>query len=296
METEPIAIIVNPISGRGNNKRNINLIKKKLSPVYNPYFAISEYTNHALELTRWFISEGFRIIVAVGGDGTINEVASALVGTNVTLGIIPTGSGNGLARHLTISPRLHKSLHVLNKGKIIQMDVGKINDNHFFCTCGFGYDARISKRFAKGKNRGFLRYAYWSIFELRHYKPKKFKLLIDGKAFNTNAFILTIANASQFGNNFIIAPKATIYDGLLDVVVLKPFPGRKIFSLFYQFFTGTIDKSEYYESFTAQKIQMVKDKKYLCHKDGEPLNMELPITIEIQALKLNVMVPHGYVN
>lgn len=296
LETEPIAIIVNPISGRGKNKRRINLIKKMLSPVYNPQFAISEYPKHASELTKWFVSEGIRIIVAVGGDGTINEVASALVGTNVTLGIIPAGSGNGLARHFSISTHIRKSMQVLNTGEIIQMDVGKFNGDYFFCTCGFGYDARISKRFSKGKSRGFLQYAYWSVIEFWKYEPKKYKLLIDGKPFNTNAFILSVANANQFGNNFIIAPKAVIYDGLLDVVVLKPFPPMKVFRLFWQIFTGNLDKSIFYESYPAKNIQLIKNKKYPCHMDGEPLKVEFPVEIEVVPQQLNIMVPHGFVD
>lgn len=294
MQTEPIAFIINPISGGLRNIRIEKSIRKKLSAVYHPVFVYTEYPQHAIELTKTFLSKRFRLIVAVGGDGTINEVATSLIGKGATLGIIPTGSGNGLARHFRIPLRINKSIGVLNKGKIIQVDVGKIQKKHFFCTSGFGFDARISKRFAITKKRGFMGYAYWSISEFRNYTPKRFKLLIDDKPYTIKAFLFTVANANQYGNNVKIAPQASIFDGMFDVSFLKPFPWWCIFSIGWKMVRGKIESSKYYSSIKAKKIKILRKKPYICHVDGEPFKLKKTAEIKILPLKLNIMVPFDY--
>lgn len=291
-EKEKIIFIINPVSGTGKTDKLEYLIQHHVNPeAFIPEIIKTRYKGHAAEITGKAIKEGVQKIIAVGGDGTVNEIASELVGREAFLGIIPHGSGNGLARHLGIPLKSEMALNVLNSGKIKRMDVGKVNNRFFFCTCGTGFDARVGKMFDKLGGRGFIKYVRTVIREFLTYRPKKYKICIDGKKYKQEAFLVTIANAGQWGNNAYIAPGAKIDDGLLDICIFKPFPRFKSVILGLRLFSRTIDRSKYLDVFKGREITIQRKKNIRMHLDGEPFKMKHHVKVTILPKSLKVIVP-----
>ncbi len=233
---------------------------------------------------------GVKKIVAVGGDGTVNEVASVLNGTKCALGIIPNGSGNGLARYLGIPVTHQSAVQLLNNSKIRKIDSGKINHKFFFCTCGVGFDAHVGKVFDKLEHRGFINYLKTVFKEFYTYRSKKYKFEIDDKKYNERAFLITFANAGQYGSNAYISPGARIDDGLLDICIFKPFPKIKSLFLGLRLFNRTIDKSKYMQVLRGKKIVIKRKKKTVVHIDGDPVKMKRNLKIELLSKTLKVIV------
>ena len=197
-----IAFIINPFSGTGKKEDIPSLIKQELdNEVFETEIVFTGYRGHGTELAKEFVEKNFQIVVAVGGDGTVNEVGRSLINTDTSLGIIPIGSGNGLARHLGIPMNLKKAIKQLNHSEPIRMDYGLVNNRPFFCTCGTGFDAYVSTEFAKGKKRGVMSYIEKIITGYFTYKSQNYHLLGEGIDLNSKAFVITFANASQWGNN-----------------------------------------------------------------------------------------------
>jgi diacylglycerol kinase (ATP) len=292
-QKEKILFLINPISG---TKKKGNLSEKILQLMNNSLYDITIYTTQykgeATELVPQKMKEGYNRFVAVGGDGTVNEIAKALIDTDGILGIIPIGSGNGLARHLKIPINIDKSIQLINRGKFESIDYGKINDNPFFCTCGVGFDAHIGNEFAKNKGRGFITYIKVTISDFFNYKPKKYKLKIDniGKI-KTRAFLITFANASQYGNNAYISPKADIQDGKLDICILSPFRLHRAPGIGIRLFAKRIDKSSLMYTEQAKEIILKRKKAGVVHFDGEPSEMGKKLKICIVPKGLRVMLP-----
>ncbi|MBA7584997.1 Diacylglycerol kinase [subsurface metagenome] len=296
MPKEKIAFIINPVSGRSLKstikeiiRRNIDLTK------YVPLFYVTKYPGHANELTYQAANEGCTKVIAVGGDGTVNEIGGVATELKLTLGIIPIGSGNGLARHLGIPLNIKQAIRIINSNNTMHIDAGKINDIWFFCTCGIGFDAKIGRKFSKTKVRGFISYIKTVVREFRRYNSRKYKIYVDNKKIIRRAFLITIANASQYGNNAFIAPQARIDDGFFDVCILKPFPILKVFTLTIMLFRRSLDESNYYEVIRAKQVNFKKPKKkYIFHYDGEPVKFKKEkIDIIIFPKCLEVMVPHS---
>jgi YegS/Rv2252/BmrU family lipid kinase len=291
MHKEKIVFIVNPKSGRNSKARIEELINKNLdADKWSIEVARTKYAAHASELVFEYVERGFQHIIAVGGDGTINEVATSVFRCGVNLGIIPAGSGNGLARFLKIPMNSADAIKLLNKKQIKSIDVGSINDKFFFCTCGTGFDAKVGYKFAKSKTRGFYQYVKTVLNEYKKYRPKNYKLKIDNQTINRKALLVTIANAGQYGNNAFIAPKARIDDGFFDVSILRPFPRYKALFLSFRLFTKNINRSKYLEQLTCHTVIFCKKKKYKFHVDGEPAKFDGPVKIDIipSALKVHV--------
>lgn len=294
MAKEKIAFIINPQSGRKNRNVSVESINRFLDTKrFSPKFYKTKYPGHANTLAYQAASEGCKIVVAVGGDGTINEVASALILLKLPLGIVPSGSGNGLARHLKIPLSISKALQIINQGKIIHIDAGKVNESWFFCTSGIGFDAKIGYKFSKLNERGFLGYLKAIIREFSKYKIKKYSFTIDGRKYKRKAFVITVANASQYGNNAFIAPDASTTDGLLDVCIVKSFPRWKVIFLALRLMNRSINQSEYYEYIRGKTISFKKPKKkYILHYDGEPIKFKKgKIQIDVVPKLLQVIVP-----
>jgi diacylglycerol kinase (ATP) len=299
LELVKIAFVINPKSGRSKRDNIEVIIRQNLDfEKYLPVFYYTQYSKHAYELVYKCVSDGCTIVVAVGGDGTVNEVGAAAAELNIILGIIPTGSGNGLARHLEISTTLIKAVKNLNTGNVFTMDAGKINETWFFCTCGVGFDARIGHKFSKVKKRGLWSYITTTIKEFRKYRPRKYRFWIDDKKYIRRAFLITIANAGQYGNNAYIAPNASIDDGLFDVGILKPFPVIKALILGFRLFNRSIENSRYHEVIRAKEITFKKrKKKYIFHYDGEPKKYsKQKIYIRIYPQQLKVIAPLNQAN
>ena len=284
-----ILFIINPIAG-GKNKKNFPqlagryLDKEKFAASY----LFTEDVGHAYSLATEAISRNIDIIVSVGGDGTMNEVASAVEGTDKQIGIVPYGSGNGLARALDI-PMDHRKavrrLNLLNEGCI---DSAVFNGKKFFNMAGIGFDANISARFAKDNIRGFQGYVKTTLQEIAGYKPEHYRIEIDGKIIEIKAFMLNIANSSQFGNNAHISPGASVYDGLLDICITKPFPLYLFPVMGYHMFSKTPHKSV--DIIKGKQIRITRGQPGPIHLDGEPHEMGEEIKIEVKPLSLKILI------
>lgn len=286
-----IGFIINPISGTKSKADVPNLIDCLLDK--NRFEYTIEYTEragHAPEIARRMADEGYAVVVAVGGDGTVNEVARSLVHTNTALGILPFGSGNGLARHLEIPLNTSQAIAMLNNYRIAEIDYGIANDILFFCTCGVGFDAHIGHQFAIAEKRGFFTYFKSTVREFIKYKPKKYKFKSGETKFKRRAFLVTFANAAQYGNNAYIAPKADIQDGKLDVATLAPFPIRNVLYLAWKLFSKRFDDSQYVEIFKADEVRIKRKKKDIFHFDGEPMIMKKKIVVKSVHKGLKVAV------
>lgn len=292
MEKEKIVFIINPVSGTGRNKQIDNTIIELIDKErFDVIIKKTEYKGHAKEIARNLSKDGIKKIVAVGGDGTVNEIASALIFTKTALGIIPSGSGNGLALYLGIPLSTSGAIEVINNHKVKKIDAGRMNKKYFFCTCGTGFDARVGKMFGLGKRRGFLSYVRTAIHEFFNYRPKVYTLKIDGKKYKERAFLITLANAGQYGNNAYISPGASIDDGLLDICIMRPFPKYKALSMGFRLFNRTIDQSQFVEVVKGKKITIKRKKKIPLHIDGEPIKPKNKVKIEILPKALKVIIP-----
>lgn len=288
---EKILCIVNPIAGKGNSQDIIEqvnaLIDKKK---YDVYFEVTGYKGHAFKIAEYFKDKGIKKIIAIGGDGTVNEISSAIINTGISLGIIPTGSGNGLARCLSIPLNIKNAIEILNNPGIKRIDSGKINDKYFFCNAGIGFDAHVGRIFNKSKIRGFKSYIKTTIQEYLKYKPRKYKLEIDNKKIKVKSFLIAFSNIGQYGNNVYIAPDAKVDDGLLDVCILKPFPKSKMLSIGIRLVRKTINKSKYLEVIKCKNVTLKSKKKIKLHCDGESFKTTKKVWIKIVPESLPVMV------
>jgi len=287
-----ILFVINPISGGKAKLRIPTLIDKYLDKErFNANFLLTEYSGHATEIVEEAIAKNFDVIVAAGGDGTINEVASKVVEHGKILGILPLGSGNGLARFLNIPQNLKEAILLINKMKTDRIDSATFNHKFFFNLAGVGFDAHLSSAFSKDKKRGLAGYIKQSLKEVFSYKDEVYNINIDGADYNRKAFAVTVANSSQYGNNVYIAPDASVKDGLLDVCIIKPFSILKLPVLSYVMLKGTAESSDMIEIIRGQKITISRTKDGPVHVDGEPLKMGKEIEISINPLSLEVIVP-----
>jgi len=289
---EPVVFIINPIAGTRSKKNLPDLIKKHIDEEkYLPLIRFTRKPGHATELAEKAAKKGTRYVFAAGGDGTMNEVARGLIGTKTAMGIIPLGSGNGLARELDIPLRIEKALDVLGKHKLVKIDYGIANGIPFFCTCGVGFDATISHAFAENGTRGFFTYFKTTMRNLFSYNPKKYRITVDGVKYKHRAFLVTFANGQQYGNNAFIAPNADIQDGMLDISVLRPFPGYSMIGLAIKMFRKRFDKSAYVESYKGKEIVLKRKKPGPFHFDGEPILLGKKIELTVVERGLRVIVP-----
>ena len=291
-EKKHITFVVNPISGTQEKEQIIALINEQLDiDQYTFQIQYTQYAGHAEEIAAQCAKEGHFAVVAIGGDGTVNEVARALTHTSTALGIIPCGSGNGLARHLHIPLQYTKAVELINRFDIKAIDYGTINGKPFFCTCGMGFDAYISAKFDKSLKRGPLTYLENAVKEVINYSPEKYTLIDeDGKEMTYTAFCITFANASQYGNNVYIAPMASMDDGLIDVTVIEPFNYAEAPLLAIQFMNGILPSKGTVKMFRTKKLTILRDKENYLHCDGEPFVGGKEIVIEAHPQKLNVVI------
>jgi diacylglycerol kinase (ATP) len=290
---EKILFLINPISGTMNKEHLPRLIEESAdNKFFDIEIVITGYKGEATEIVRQKLIENYGYFVAVGGDGTVNEIAKALVNTKAIMGIIPVGSGNGLARHLQIPLQPKNAIKIINNRKYRAVDFGLINDMPFFCTCGVGFDALIGEKFANCKGRGLSNYVKTTIKEYFNYKPEIYKITFDNeKIISRKAFLITFANASQYGNNAYIAPRADIYDGKLDVCLLSPFRLYKAPGIGIRLFAKNIHKSSLMFTEKAVTILLERASEGVIHFDGEPFKMGRILEISVVNKGLNVIMP-----
>ncbi len=288
--------IINPISG-GKKKDGVpELIKDTVDAgVMEPVIAFSDGIAHARVIAAEAVGK-FDTVVAVGGDGTVNEVASAIVDTDTSLGIVPFGSGNGLSRFLGIPMDTKDAIKNLASGRTEIIDSARINGQPFFNMAGMGFDAHISEIFSHGKKRGFISYIKSSIKEVVGYQPQNYHLDIDGKKYDYKAFMLSIANSSQYGNNVHISPKASLQDGLLDVCVIKPFPLWRFPEMSMRMLIKATESSKYVEIIRGKQILIKREHTGPIHLDGEPQVAGTGIDINILPKSLKVIVGPSFKN
>ena len=289
--------IINPVSG-GKKKDGVpELIHKYLDHTIFEYETIySTGVKHARDVARERAAD-YDIIVAVGGDGTINEVASAIAGTNTVLGVIPYGSGNGLSRFLGIPMNAEGAIKLLNTGQAVTIDAGKMNGKWFFNMAGMGFDAHISHVFAQGsEKRGFVSYFKSSLKEIANYKSQTYQLDVDGVKYEREAFMLSLANSSQYGNNAHVSPTASVQDGLLDVCIIKPFPLYRFPEMGIRMFTKTADSSKFVEIIKGKHIVIKRTQPGPIHLDGEPREADIDINVNIVPGALKIIVGESYKN
>lgn len=271
------------------------LIKKYLDHSLFDYETVfSTGVKHARDVAREQ-AVNYDIIVAVGGDGTVNEVASAIAGTDTILGVIPYGSGNGLSRFLSVPMDAEGAIKGINAGRVVTIDAGKMNGKWFFNMAGMGFDAHISHVFAQGsKKRGFISYLKSSLQEVANYKAQTYQLNIDGVQYEREAFMLSMANSSQYGNNAHVSPTASVQDGLLDVCVIKPFPLYRFPEMGIRMFTKTADSSKFVEIIKGKHITITRSQPGPIHLDGEPRDADLELVVDVIPGALKIIVGDNY--
>lgn len=289
-----IIFIVNPKAGiTPKSKVVIELLAGNIVPSsrFIPEVAFTERAGHATEIAKDAIERGFDIVVASGGDGTVNEVACAMVNTGIPMGILPAGSGNGLARCLGISMSYALALRTIIRGNTKLMDVATVNDMLYTSIAGIGFDAHVAQKFSETFIRGMISYMRIILKEFSAYKPMTYKLTIDGKSMEKHALMIIFANSNQFGFNTRIAPEAKVDDGLLDICVFKKMPVSQLLNVGYHMMRGTPAKSGYAEYFKGKEITIENITDSWMNIDGEPKMIDIPININIKPLALCVIVP-----
>ncbi len=285
-----VTFIVNPISGT-HSKENIPMLIDEMldHEKFDHEVLMTQYAGHASELTRQCVEQGMDIVVAVGGDGTVNEVARSLVHTPTALAIIPCGSGNGLARHLCLPMDTKKALQIINVCQTEQFDYGVINGLPFFCTCGMGFDAFISLKFAEAGKRGPITYVENVLKEGLKYKPETYKIIDESGTQHYKAFLIACANASQYGNNAYIAPGATMKDGEMDVIIMEPFDALEAPQIAADLFMKTLGNNSKIKTFRTKRLTIRRDKPGAIHYDGDPIMTNEEIDVHIEHLGINIV-------
>lgn len=283
--------IINLISGTSDKAAIPGLIDQYLDKTQFEYeIAVTQYAGHASEIAAKAKDDGVDVVVAIGGDGTVNEVARAIVHSSTALGIIPCGSGNGLARHLLLPLNVRKAIEVINRCEIRQLDYGIINDYPFFCTCGMGFDAFVSMKFAKAGKRGPITYVENVLREGLKYKPETYTIEDDNGTLQYKAFLISCANASQYGNNAYIAPQASMSDGLMDVIIMEPFDVFEAPQISIEMFSKTLDKNSKIKTFRTRHLHIRRDKPGVIHYDGDPVMTGADIDVELKPKGINIIV------
>ena len=287
-----IIFIMNPISGTARKAGIPRIIEKVLDKEYYDFSIMqTNYCGHAYEIATNAKNDGCDVVVAVGGDGTVNEVAKAIVHSDTALGILPCGSGNGLARHLMLPLDMQKAVEIINKHTVHDLDYGLINNIPFFCTCGMGFDAFISMKFAEAGKRGPVTYLENILREGLKYKPETYEIKDDNGTSLYRAFLLSCANASQYGNNAYIAPQASMSDGLLDVTIIEPFDMLEAPQISIDMFNKTLDKNSKIKTFRTKHIQIHREKPGFIHYDGEPVMTDSEVDISVKDKGVKIIIP-----
>jgi YegS/Rv2252/BmrU family lipid kinase len=288
---QSVAFIINPISGTHRKEEIPELIKLTIDQSRFDYDVMfTEYAGHAAEIARKCAEQHTDICVAVGGDGTVNEVARSLVHTQTALGIIPCGSGNGLARHLCLPMAAKQAIEIINQAQIEAFDYGLINGLPFFCTCGMGFDAFISLKFAEAGKRGPITYVENVLKEGLKYKPETYIVEDETGTHRHKAFLIACANAAQYGNNAYIAPGASMKDGFMDVIIMEPFDVLDAPNIAFDLFSKTLTQNSKIKTFKAKHIHIQRTHEGAIHYDGDPIMTDANVDVSIQPQGIRIVV------
>lgn len=291
-----VAFILNPVSGTRHKSAILEYVNGALSRNggYEAEFYRTTSVGDACRAAREFVGKKFDIVVAIGGDGTVNEVAEGLINSNVKLGIIPVGSGNGLARHLSIPMSYQRAVDAIFEGNSQFIDAGMINGKVFFCTAGVGFDAVVGNRFNSAPSRGLKTYMEFCAKEYMKYRPEEYEIHLLGNTFRQKAFLITFANSSQWGNNAVIAPDANISDGMMDVVIWREAPKVTVPLLTMELFLRTIKYSEFIDTYRCRELTIIREQEGLIQFDGESMMMGRELRLSVIHKAVEVVVPAGW--
>ncbi len=288
-----IVFIINPRAGVDRVKAIEGAVMRYIDQsVYDPRFVYTARPHHGIELAREAAENGAEVVVAVGGDGSINDVVQGIFGTDTALGIIPLGSGNGLARSVGIPLNLKAAVLLLNKQNIHAIDVGQVDGKHFFVSnAGVGFDAVVTDEFRHSRKRGF-----WSYIQIINryvwkYKAQDWDLIIDGQVKRERAFMITVANATQLGYNFMIAPLAKLNDGVFEIVVIRRFPKVLAPIIGLQAFTESLLKNRYVKHYRARNVQIINANNKVMQMDGESIDCGNSISICLHEKSVRLLCP-----
>lgn len=285
-----LVVIVNPISGRTSKHKVVSTISSCIDTAkYDVTIRFTSYAGHATKIAEKAVRDGVDVVVAVGGDGTVNEVARALVRTNTALGIIPCGSGNGLARHLHIPMNIRKAVDIINKGLVDTIDTMTVNGRPCFCTAGVGYDAQVSAEYAKEKRRGLITYVKKAISGWFRYEPQEYIIETDNQVLIRKAVAITCANANQWGNEFHVAPKASLKDGLVDVIIIHPIKFRNALAMPMQILGYSFDRNPDIETIKTPELVIRSKESDPIHIDGDVVATEKDINVSISPASINII-------
>jgi YegS/Rv2252/BmrU family lipid kinase len=287
---ERIWFIVNPISG-GRKKASLPaLIAAHLDHNRFDYEIIeTEFKGHAITIAEKAVAQGIDIVCAVGGDGSVYEVGTTLIGSQTQLAIIPLGSGNGLARHMKIPLKIKEAIECINSGNRIEMDTLKVNNKPILGFGGYGFDALIAKKFEGSRKRGFTSYIKLVLKEVFKYNPINVSIDANGQVRKLPVFLCTIANTSEFGNGFIVSPKSDATDGKFEVVILKPFSFWNIPAMLFRYFSGRTDHSGLTEVIKTDHATLVLPHSY-GQIDGEPISSGKKVQVDVVPRSLRIIV------
>lgn len=289
-ERQKIRFIINPISGIHKKTDIPDLIEKNLDlNLFNYDIMYTQYRKHARLIAKQSAKEGYDIVCAVGGDGSVHEVGTALIGTSTKLAILPVGSGNGLARHLNIPLSIAEAIKNINKSKMIEMDTVKVNDKSFLGVGGYGFDAVVAKKFDTHTKRGLRGYVYLAIREFFKYNPINVSIDMDGSIKTLPVVLCTVANSSQFGNGFTVSPKSDVTDGKIELCILKPFSFWNVPSILFNFLRKKSDRSRFSEITSFKKAKITLSKS-IAHYDGEPFEVNDELNIHVVPKSLKILV------
>lgn len=290
-------LIVNPVSGTRSKRSLPDLLAAELCPLgYDLDIVETSASGDARNFAAEAVSLGSDLVIAAGGDGTVNETATSLMHTETPLAIIPCGSGNGFARSLGIPQDFDGAVKVIREGNIMKCDSGVVNGRTFFCTCGVGFDAEVSERFATEKRRGRMSYIKDAFLDYVRYKPKAYAISINGEIITKEAFLIAVCNASQYGNNAYIAPQASLTDGLLDVTVVHSGSLLNAAIAGIDLFTGYLDRNTLIDTFRVKEVRIARLEDGASHVDGEPAGLGKVLDISCDPGSLNVVFKRGAEN
>jgi diacylglycerol kinase (ATP) len=287
-----LRFIINPISGKAKHLDIADLIETQLDPAKHQFdYFFTEGPKQATELAKQAVKEKIDVVIAVGGDGTLNECANGVVGSKTALGVIPCGSGNGFAFHFKMNKQIAKAIEQLNTCSIKTIDSCTANGHPFFNVSGTGFDAHIAHLFSTLQIRGFLNYVKLVLKECILFKSRKYNIEIDGKELEFDAFMVSWANASQFGNNATISPLGKEDDGQFEICVLKKLPKILIPVMLYKLFTNSIHHSKYMEIISCKEA-VVHCQNGQSHLDGEPIDLGQKINLNLLPKSIHIFAPH----
>lgn len=287
-----IRFIINPFSGTSGKQTIPDMIKKFLDHSKFEYeIEFTQYAGHAITLAKEGADLKFDYVAAVGGDGSVNEVAQSLIHTDTSLIVIPGGSGNGFAMHLGLGRNIQKAIQFINSGKIISVDTCSVNNRFFINVSGIGFDARIAYKTKQNSKRGFLPYFLTSLKEMRKFKPQKLKIQIDDKIINGEYAAAVVANASMYGYHFTIAPQASMQDGIMDIMLIQKAPLYKYFLMIFRFLNRSLHKSKITETYQGKSISISLDEENYLHVDGEGYKTEKELAFRVNPSSLKVLAP-----